>query len=107
MDQAGRSTGTNPLMTIMEQLLTSGIPVHFEITTDETLSVYLDEVLMKKLGTLLPLVEGLIPDDTAIEETVPFFGAISIPVKPIVKNLPEVLEKTIKMQVGLNLVAAE
>ena len=104
MDQEGRST--DPILGVIEQWLTNGIPVHFERTegTDgkETLYVYLDQVLLKQLGPLLPMVEGLIPNDMAFEA----FG-VSVPIKPIVENLPGALEATTAMQVGLQLKYAE
>lgn len=110
MDQEGRSTETDPILGAIEQLLTNGIPVHFEKTegTDGkgALYVYLDQVLLKQLGPLLPLVEGLIPADTAFEAT--FIGrTISVPVGPILENLPGALEVTTAMQVGLQFKGTE
>ena len=43
----------------------------------------------------------------AFKTKVSIFGEISIPVKPILDNLPSVLEQTTKLQVGLNLAGAE
>ena len=107
MDQEGRSTGTDPILGAVEQLLTNGIPVHFEKADDKNeLYVYLDEVLLKQLGTLLPLVEGLIPDDMAFETKLGSF-TVSVPVKPILENLPGALEVTTAMQVGLQFKGAE
>jgi len=110
MDQEGRSTGTDPILGAIEQLLTNGIPVHFEKTvgTDgkDALYVYLDEVLLKQLGPLFPLVEGLIPDDMAFETKIGSF-TVSVPVKPILENLPGALEATTAMQVGLQFKGAE
>lgn len=112
IDNAGRSTGSNPLTTIIDQLLGAGIPVHFEFTkgteaTSDAVKVYLDEVYIKQLSPLIPLVKGLVADDMAFKTKVPILGEISIPVKPILDNLPSVLEQTTKLQVGLNLVGAE
>ena len=109
MDQEGRSTDTDPILGAIEQLLTNGIPVQFEKTEGDgkgALYVYLDQVLLKQLGPLLPLVEGLIPGDTAFEAT--FIGkTISVPVGPILENLPGALEATTEMQVGLQFKGAE
>ena len=110
MDQEGRSMGTDPILGAIEQLLTNGIPVHFEKTEGTNakgaLYVYLDEVLLKQLGPLLPLVEGFIPEDMAFEAS--FLGkTISVPVQPILENLPGALEVTTAMQVGLQFKEAE
>lgn len=106
-DQArGRSTGTDPILGALEQLLTNGIPVHFEITDGSALYVYLDEVVLKQVGPLVPMLEGLIPDDTAFEAS--FLGkTISVPLKPILENLPGALEATTDMEVGLKFNVAE
>ena len=110
MDQEGRSMGTDPILGAIEQLLTNGIPVHFEKTEGTNakgaLYVYLDEVLLKQLGPLLPLVEGFIPEDMAFEAS--FLGkTISVPVQSILENLPGALEVTTAMQVGLQFKEAE
>lgn len=51
MDQEGPSMGTDPILEAIKQLLTNGIPVHFEKTegmdVKGALYVYLDEVLLK------------------------------------------------------------
>ena len=62
--------------------------------------MYLDEVVLKQVGPLVPMLEGLIPDDMAFEAT--FLGkTISVPLKPILENLPGALEATTAMEVGL------
>ena len=106
-DNVGRSNAVDPSMVILTQLLNEGVPVHFEFTEGndtkkDALKVYVDEVLLKKLAPLIPLVSGLIPDDATFE----YMGA-SVPIKPILESLPGALEATTEMQVGLNLVAAE
>lgn len=107
IDNAGRSAAANPLTTILEQLLSDGIPVHFEFTkgeegTKNALKVYVDEVLLKQFGPIIPLLSGLIPDDAAFE-----YMNTSVAIKPIMNNLPGALDATTEMQVGLNLVSAE
>ena len=97
MDQEGRSTGTDPILGAVEQLLANGIPVHFEKTVGadgkDALYVYLDEVLLKQLGPLLPMVESLIPEDMAFEASI-LGKTISVPIGPILENLPGALEVT-------------
>ena len=109
MDQEGRSTDTDPILGAIEQLLTNGIPVQFEKTEGDgkgALYVYLDQVLLKQLGPLLPMVESLIPEDMAFEAS--FLGkTISVPIGPILENLPGALEVTTAMQVGLQFKGAE
>ena len=110
MDQEGRSTGTDPILGAVEQLLANGIPVHFEKTVGadgkDALYVYLDEVLLKQLGPLLPMVESLIPEDMAFEASI-LGKTISVPIGPILENLPGALEVTTAMQVGLQFKGAE
>ena len=110
MDQEGRSTGTDPILGAVEQLLANGIPVHFEKTVGadgkDALYVYLDEVLLKQLGPLLPMVESLIPEDMAFEASI-LGKTISVPIGPILENLPGALEVTTAMQVGLQFKEAE
>ena len=87
MDQEGRSAGTDPILGAVEQLLANGIPVHFEKTVGsdgkDALYVYLDEVLLKQLGPLLPMVESLIPEDMAFEALGILGKTISVPIGPI------------------------
>ena len=110
MDQEGRSTDTDPILGAVEQLLANGIPVHFEKTVGadgkDALYVYLDEVLLKQLGPLLPMVESLIPEDMAFEASI-LGKTISVPIGPILENLPGTLEVTTAMQVGLQFKGAE
>ena len=110
MDQEGRSAGTDPILGAVEQLLANGIPVHFEKTVGsdgkDALYVYLDEVLLKQLGPLLPMVESLIPEDMAFEASI-LGKTISVPIGPILENLPGALEVTTAMQVGLQFKGAE
>ena len=102
-DNAGRSTGGSSLENILAQLLDGGVPVHFELTTETgALKVYVDEVLLKQLGPIIPLVSGLIPDDASFE-----YMGVAVELGPIMENLPGALEATTEMQVGLNFVPAE
>lgn len=101
MDNSGRSTGGSSLEAVLEQLLGDGIPVHFGVESGK-LMVYLDEVLLKQLGPIIPLVSGLIPADAAFD-----YNGTSVEIKPIVDKLPDALDATTEMKVGLNFVAAE
>lgn len=110
IDQEGRATGTDQMLAALEQLLTNGIPVQFEKTagTDgkDELYVYLDELLIKQLGALLPMVESLIPEDMTFD--IPLFGrTVAVPIKTILESLPGALEATTEMEVGLRFKVAE
>lgn len=110
IDQEGRATGTDQMLVALEQLLTNGIPVHFKKTVGEDakdeLYVYVDEVLIKQLGTLLPMLETLIPEDMTIDIPI-LTKTVAVPVKTILENLPGALEATTEMQVGLQFKGAE
>ena len=101
IDQAGRSEASDPMTQLLTQLLNDGIPVHFD---KEGLSVYLDQDFLKQLTPLIPFVGALVDENTKIEvEDVPFLGAITIPIKPIIDNLPNALTEAIEIKIGLNL----
>lgn len=99
MDQVGRSTGVDPTFAVLEKLLTEGIPVHFEIASG-SVYVYVDEVLVKQLSPLLPMVGSLIPDDYEIP-------VLKVPAKALIESLPGALAVTTEMKVGLKLAPAK
>lgn len=94
-DQAGRAD--NNTSSILEQLLASGVPVHFTAVENGATTVYIDLEFINQLATLLPLVSGLIPSDNEMAALI----------LPVLEQLPDVLAKTTKLEIGLNLVAAE
>ncbi len=106
IDQAGRSEASDPMTQLLTQLLNDGIPVHFD---KEGLSVYLDQDFLKQLTPLIPLVGALVDENTKIEvKDFPIgIGSITvdvtIPIKPIIDNLPNALTEAIKIKIGLNL----
>ncbi len=103
MDGAGRANNSSdPTLGVLQQLLSAGIPVHKGETEEGKLNLYIDKELVDKLVPLLPLVSGLIPDDAVIS-----ISFLSVKVKSLVESLPEVLEQTTRLEIGLNLVAAE
>lgn len=100
-DNAGRSTGTDPITQLLAQLLNDGIPVHFDA---EDLKVYLDQDFLKQLVPLIPLLGALVDENTKIEvENVPIFGNLTIPIQPIIDNLPNALNSADEIKIGLNL----
>ena len=94
-DQAGR-TDSN-MSGILNQLLAAGVPVHFTAVENGATTVYIDLEFVNQLTALLPLVSTLIPSDNEL-------AAIIL---PVLEQLPDVLAKTTKLEIGLNLVAAE
>lgn len=111
-DNVGRANAPDPMYSILEQLLNNGIPVHYNFKQGEEgvkskLEVYVDEVLAKQLKPLIPLLGGLVEDGMEIEVNYPPLFNGSIPVNPILENLPGALDATREMKIGLKLVEAE
>ena len=94
-DQAGRADIN--LSDILNQLLAAGVPVHFTAVENGATTVYIDLEFVNQLTTLLPLVSTLIPSDNEMAALI----------LPVLEQLPDVLAKTTKLEIGLNLVAAE
>ena len=104
-DKIGRSTGSDPMLSLLEQLLTGGIPVYFEITKGtgtkaDAIYMYLNEVLLKSLKPLIPFIGGLVPGDYEIP-------ILKVPMQPIIDNLPGALDVTTELKVGLKCNAIE
>ena len=98
-------TGGTIDVVLLQQLLINGIPCHFELSegteaTQDALYMYLNEEFFKQLIPFIKLAGTLISEDTLI----PVSDSIYISLKEIMTNLPEALEKTESMNVGLNFV---
>lgn len=98
-------TGGTIDVDLLQQLLINGIPCHFELSegtevAQDALYMYMDEEFFKQLIPFIKLVGTLISEDTLI----PVSDSIYISLKEIMTNLPEALEKTENMDVGLNFV---
>ena len=69
----------------------------------------MDQDFLKQLTPLIPLVGALVDENTKIEvKDFPIgIGSITvdvtIPIKPIIDNLPNALTEAIKIKIGLNL----
>ena len=94
MDEAGRSN--LDMTTILNQLLANGVPVHFTPVENGETTVYIDLAFLKQFTSFLPMIPALIPDDNALKPML----------VEVLNQLPEVLEKTTKLEIGLNLVKA-
>ena len=94
-DQAGRTD--SDISGILNQLLAAGVPVHFTAVKNGATTVSIDLEFVNQLTALLPLVSTLIPSDNEMAALI----------LPVLEQLPDVLAKTTKLKIGLNLVAAE
>lgn len=94
MDEAGRSN--LDMTTILSQLLANGVPVHFTPVENGETTVYIDLEFLKQFTSFLPMIPALIPDDNAFKPML----------VEVLNQLPEVLEKTTRLEIGLNLVKA-
>ncbi len=94
MDEAGRSN--LDMTTILNQLLANGVPVHFTPVENGETTVYIDLAFLKQFTSFLPMIPALIPDDNALKPML----------VEVLNQLPEVLEKTTRLEIGLNLVKA-
>lgn len=105
VDKLGRSNASDPLMNILGQLLVDGVPVNCEFEEGKV-SMYIDEEFIKKFSSLIPLLGSFIPEDKVLNfEVFPGY-ALAINLKDVIDQLPGVLEKTTKLEIGLNLVKA-
>ena len=98
-------TGGTIDVVLLQQLLINGIPYHFELSegteaTQDALYMYLNEEFFKQWIPFIKLAGTLISEDTLI----PVSDSMYISLKEIMTNLPEALEKTENMDVGLNFV---
>lgn len=93
---AGSKSEESPYEPLLE-LVKNGIPVNYEIATDgNSARVYIDKELVDKMVPYLPMLSGMI-DDNAL-------GGMGVLVKAMLSSFPEAMDKTTKMEIGLNLV---
>lgn len=94
------------LITNILPMLGSGFPLAYKIEEGK-LTVFADTELTMKL---LSVVSPLLQDETFVTELLtkmaqdPQFGGFTPMVKSILRQLPEVLEKTTQLELGINLV---
>ncbi len=95
-------TGGTIDIDLFQQLLINGIPCRFELSKgQDSLYMYLNEEYFKQLIPFIKLAGTLISEDSMIQ--IPN-TSMYISLKEIMTNLPEALEKTESMNVGLNFV---
>lgn len=94
MDEAGRST--IDMTSVLSQLLGNGLPVHFTPVANGGTTVYVDLELLKQFSSFFPMIPSLIPDDNELKPIL----------EEVFNQLPGLLEKTTKLEIGLNLVKA-
>ena len=79
------------------ELVKNGIPVNYEIASDgNSARVYIDKELVDKIVPLLPMLSGMIEDNA--------LGGMGAFVKGLLDSFPEAMNKTTKLEIGLNLV---
>lgn len=93
---AGVKSEQNPLEPLIE-LVKNGIPVNYEIASDgNSARVYIDKELVDKITPLIPVLSGMITDNA--------LGGMGALVKTMLEAFPEAMQKTTKLEIGLNLV---
>lgn len=79
------------------ELVKNGIPVNYEMASDgNSARVYIDKELVDKIVPLLPMLSGMIEDNA--------LGGMGAFVKGLLDSFPEAMNKTTKLEIGLNLV---
>lgn len=97
-------TGEN--VSMLQQLWVNGIPLYFRLkenTDPKTLYMYLGKEYIKQMIPLIKLMGAFVPEDTKIE--IPISEpSMYMSLKELLTNLPEALEKTETLEIGLNFV---
>lgn len=92
---------------MLQQFLVNGVPLNFDLKEDvdpRTLYMYVSEEYIKQLIPLIKMAGSVVSEDAKIEIPVTSGSLMYISLKELLTNLPDALEKTEALEIGLNFI---